>query len=233
MRSSSLKQSRPLQVVPAADVNPETIQLGRRVRELRLARGMSVRKLARIINVSPSLISHIELGKGAPSVKTLYALVAAFGIPLSEIFVAEMDAKSRTRPEPRENGAGLALPRTGESPIDQGSNSFVQRGDARRSIQLEHGFRWECLTPGTDPEVEFMETIIAVGGGRPDSEMKTHNGTEYGVVLKGVLGVKIAFDSYILRPHDSIRFDSTLPHCMWNAGNEPVHSIWFVRARSV
>jgi uncharacterized cupin superfamily protein len=77
-----------------------------------------------------------------------------------------------------------------------------------------------------------VETIIAVGGGHPDSEMKTHSGTEYGIVLKGKLGVKIAFDSYILEPRDSIRFSSSLPHCLWNAGDEPVHSIWFVRGRS-
>jgi quercetin dioxygenase-like cupin family protein len=77
-----------------------------------------------------------------------------------------------------------------------------------------------------------METIIEVGGGRPDSEMKTHNGTEYGLVLRGKLGVKIAFHSYVLKPRDSIRFESNLPHCMWNADDEPVHSIWFVRGRS-
>jgi Cupin domain len=99
-------------------------------------------------------------------------------------------------------------------------------------IQLEHGFRWECLTPGTDPDVEFMETIIAVGGGNPESEMKTHNGSEYGVVLQGKLGVKIAFESYVLGPRDSISFQSSLPHCMWNAGDELVRSVWFVKGRS-
>src|SRR5262249_42593566 len=68
------------------------------------------------------------------------------------------------------------------------SNKFVQRGSTRRAIQLEHGFRWECLTPGTDPDVEFMETIIAVGGGRPDSEKKSHNALSTELSCRGGSG---------------------------------------------
>jgi Cupin domain len=53
-----------------------------------------------------------------------------------------------------------------------------------------------------------METVITVGGGNPESEMKTHNGSEYGVVLQGKLGVKIGFESYVFGPRDSISFQS-------------------------
>jgi len=198
---------------------------------------MGVRELARSIHVSPSLISHIELGKGAPSVKTLYALVSAFDIPLSDLFVEVAPPSTTFPPAPatqpvarRLNSANLQGETKGT--LAERPTGPVLRGVNRRAIQLEHGFRWECLTPGTDPDVEFMETIIAVGGGHPESEMKTHNGSEYGVVLRGKLGVKIAFESYVLGPSDSIFFHSSLPHCMWNAGDEPVHSIWFVKGRS-
>jgi quercetin dioxygenase-like cupin family protein len=101
-------------------------------------------------------------------------------------------------------------------------------GDARRSIALEHGFRWECLTPKFDPNASFIELIIEVGGGaEPEIEMKTHPGKEFGVVLKGRLGIAVAFDTYILNPRDSISFNSDIPHSMWNAGHEPMHAIWF------
>jgi transcriptional regulator with XRE-family HTH domain len=225
---------------PAAS-DTDMVQLGKRLRELRLSRGLGVRELAREIKVSPSLISHIELGRGAPSVKTLYALVAALGVPLSEMFVTapspltkgetQREAKAGNGSDTGERASNNVI-RPGFLDAERGSNAFVQRAGDRRRIQLEHGFRWECLTPGTDVDVEFMETIIDVGGGHPESEMKTHNGTEYGLVLKGTLGVKIAFDTFLLKPNDSIRFESNLPHCMWNAGDEPVHSVWFVRGRS-
>jgi transcriptional regulator with XRE-family HTH domain len=217
-----------------------TSGIGQRVRELRTERGLSVRKLAQLAQVSPSLISHIELGKGAPSVKTLYALVAVLEIPLSAMFdgqpaIGEIDARkmgSRNDSENETGHIGSAL-KTKEQPLTIRSHGPVVRPDARRVIHLEHGFRWECLTPTFDPDVEFMEVVIEVGGGRPDLEMRTHNGTEYGYVLKGKLGIKIAFDNYVLEPGDSIRFDSTLPHSFWNAGEEPTHSIWFVRGRNL
>jgi transcriptional regulator with XRE-family HTH domain len=232
-----VNSARLLEPSTGSDVEPQVAALGRRLRELRVSRGLGVRELARSINVSPSLISHIELGKGAPSVKTLYALVAAFDVPLSDLFV---EAAPTSPPLSSASITSLAATRQNSSnlkdePLGLSTdrpNGPVQRGAKRRVIQLEHGFRWECLTPGTDPDVEFMETIIAVGGGNPESEMKTHNGSEYGVVLQGKLGVKIAFDSYVLGPRDSIFFQSSLPHCMWNAGDEPVRSIWFVKGRS-
>ena len=50
--------------------------LGPRLREIRLERGISLRELARRLDLSPSSISQIETGKMQPSVRTLYAFVA-------------------------------------------------------------------------------------------------------------------------------------------------------------
>jgi transcriptional regulator with XRE-family HTH domain len=228
---SASRRAKPQNEESYRETVSDTGALGRRIRELRNSKGIGVRELARQINVSPSLISHIELGKGPPSVKTLYSLVAALGVHLSEIFnhckMPDDEFSLRVINGSRKRNSSPAI--TSEAK-PQGLGP-VLRGSDRPGIQLEHGFRWERLTPGPDPEVEFLETIIAVGGGKPDSEMKTHNGAEYGIVLRGKLGIKIAFESFILQPQDSIRFESTLPHCMWNAGDEPVHAIWFVRGR--
>ena len=214
---------------PEGDVDAEELlqqNLGDRLRRIREERGMGVRELARQIDVSASLISHIELGRGAPSVKTLYALTNALRVPMSELFVSPTNEEAlspipaaEVTPEIEEHATRIK-----EAP----STGFVQRSETRKAIQLEHGFRWERLTPESEPDVEFLESIIAPGGGDADAEMKTHNGTEYGVVLEGQLGVNIGFESYILGPNDSIVFDSTNPHSMWNAGTVPVRSIWFV-----
>ena len=56
-------------------------------------------------------------------------------------------------------------------------------------------------------------------------------GQEWGYVLSGTLGVTIGFDEYVLGPGDAIAFDSTTPHRLFNAGDEPVHGIWFVLGR--
>jgi len=210
-----------------ADANAEVRSgpqaLGMRIRSLRHERGFGVRELASRIGVSPSLISQIELGKGAPSVKTLYALVAALDVPLAQFFGPDSEQRTQNRTAP----SGPSAPAGEDRP------GLVQKGNLRRSIQLEHEFRWERLTRNPDPNVEFIELHIGVGGGADGkSEMKTHQGKEYGVVLQGRLGISLAFDNYVLEPTDSISFDSTLPHCMWNAGLEPVRAIWFVVGRS-
>jgi transcriptional regulator with XRE-family HTH domain len=207
------------------------LEIGQRIREIRSKKGLSVRKLAQLAGISPSMMSHIELGKGAPSVKTIYALVSALDIPLSEIFGTTF-GEGQASTLAKQTGANLESDANPTTQFfgDQ-APAFVLKKSDRRSLKLEHGFSWECLTPEPDPNVEFMETIIEVGGGRPEAEMRSHNGREYGYVLKGRLGIKLGFNSYVLEPGGSISFDSTIPHSLWNAGDVPTHSIWFVVGR--
>ncbi|WP_369174070.1 helix-turn-helix domain-containing protein [Streptomyces sp. R28] len=62
--------------------------LGARIRHARLARGLSLRGLAREVGVSASLVSQIENGKSQPSVSTLYAITTALGISVESLFDA-------------------------------------------------------------------------------------------------------------------------------------------------
>ena len=65
---------------------PALPPIGERLRQARLARGMTVRGLARLVDVSASLISQIETGKSSPSVSTLYAITAALEISVEDVF---------------------------------------------------------------------------------------------------------------------------------------------------
>jgi DNA-binding XRE family transcriptional regulator/quercetin dioxygenase-like cupin family protein len=68
-------------------VNDEGVPpIGQRLREARVERGMSVRGLARAVDVSASLISQIETGKSSPSVSTLYAITTALRISIEDVF---------------------------------------------------------------------------------------------------------------------------------------------------
>ena len=68
--------------------------IGGRLRDARQRRGMTVRGLARAVDVSASLISQIETGKSSPSVSTLYAITAALDISIEDVF----DDVDGTRP---------------------------------------------------------------------------------------------------------------------------------------
>ena len=61
-------------------------QLGSRLRDIRKARGLTLKQLANKTSLSVSLISQIELGKSAASVSTLRKLSTALGVSLAGLF---------------------------------------------------------------------------------------------------------------------------------------------------
>ena len=217
-------------------VGPATV--GGRVREERLRQKIGVRELARRVGVSASLISQVELGKASPSVGTLYAIVNELGLSLDELLLEPSSLRRRSvragGDGARDEGvsqpvatAALAPPREDPSPVDP----VVRRGDGK-AIQLDSGVRWERLTPQTPQDVDFLSVVYGVGGAScPDDSLMRHSGNEYGHVVKGRLGVTIGFETYALGPGDSISFESTMPHRLFNLGDQPVEAIWFVVGR--
>ncbi len=92
---------------------PALPPIGERLRHARLQRGMTVRGLARLVDVSASLISQIETGKSSPSVSTLYAITGALDISIEDVFgdVGERAARRATMANglpPAVNGAESA-----------------------------------------------------------------------------------------------------------------------------
>jgi transcriptional regulator with XRE-family HTH domain len=188
--------------------------IGASLRSVREARGMGLRELARRVGVSASAISQIETGRSRPSVETLYSIVQELGIALDDLF-------------PGEPGA-----RPGARGTDPPVSSLVQPAATRQSIDLESGVRWERLSPTTEPDVDFLYVTYEAGGSSSATgALMRHTGREYGLLLEGTLRVTVGFDSYLLHPGDSIVFDSTMPHLLEAANDEPAKAIWFVVGR--
>lgn len=61
-------------------------ELGRTVRELRVAEGLTLAALAAVVGVSPSAISQIERGATEPSLGTLWSLGKALNVSLLDFF---------------------------------------------------------------------------------------------------------------------------------------------------
>src|SRR5512133_2155858 len=183
---------------------------------------VSLRELARRLEISPSALSQIETGRSRPSVGTLYAIVSELDMSLDELFGSLRGVTSGPR----------VLDASG-SPEETGA-TLVQRRGTRKGIELESGVRWERLTPTPEPDADFLYVVYEVGGAssREGTHMR-HMGREYGLVLSGRLRVTIGFDEeHVLGPGDSIAFESSRPHRLENAGAEPVEAIWFVVGRA-
>jgi len=192
--------------------------MGERLRAVRRERGLSLRDLAKRLDVSPSLISQVETGRASPSVSTLYAMAQALSVSVDDLLFDEVDRPQR---------ASRASPAPAERrPFP------VQRGTDRSTIRLASGVTWERLTTESEPGTDFLYVIYEVGGASsPEHEFQRHMGREWGFVLSGRLGVTIGFDDHVLEPGDSVAIDSTMPHRLYTVGDEPVHAIWFVLGR--
>ena len=189
-------------------------RIGDRLREERVKAGISQRELARRLGLSASLISQLESGQSRPSVGTLYLIVTELGVSLDDVIRGD---------DPPEAVAG----------DDTASeDSPVVRPRERPAIDLDSGVRWEELAAHREDGVDFLEAIYEVGGAStPDRSLIRHDGREYGYIISGTLGVQIGFEQHELSPGDSIAFDSTTPHRLYNIGEEPVHAVWFVVGR--
>src|ERR671937_2929890 len=75
--------------------------VGRRIRAHREESKVSLRELARRLDISPSAISQIETGKSRPSVSTLYSIVTELGMSLDELFSGD-GSKAGVRRAPAE-----------------------------------------------------------------------------------------------------------------------------------
>src|SRR4051794_7523247 len=192
--------------------------VGQELRARRTASGLSLRALARRLEISPSALSQIETGKSRPSVSTLYAIVSELGMSLDELFGGV------SRPAAPEPVRGWTA-----SPPVAGDEDHVQRVARRSAIQLETGVRWERLTTAHDAAADFLWVRYEPGGSSSaGDEFIRHAGREYGLVLSGVLEVAVGFVTYELGAGDSISFDSTNPHRLRNTGTVAAEGVWFV-----
>lgn len=199
----------------ALDIHETLDGIGDRLREERTRAGISQRELARRLGLSASLISQLESGQSKPSVGTLYAIVTELDLSLDRVIRGEDFSAADPAVEPR---------RETVSPLVHPEN--------RQVIELASGVRWEELTATSEESVDFLHATYEVGGAStPDESLMRHHGREYGYVMSGTLGIQIGFEEYELQAGDSIAFDSTRPHRLYNMCDQPVHAVWFVVGR--
>lgn len=188
--------------------------IGGRLREERIRSGISQRELARRLGLSASMISQLESGLSKPSVGTLYAIVTELNLSLDRVIRGEDFAGDSPGPSTDISVSPLVHP------------------EDRQTIELASGVTWEELTAISEEGVDFLYATYAVGGAStPEDSLMRHHGREYGYVISGTLGIQIGFQDYEVNPGDSIAFDSTRPHRLYNKGDVPVHAIWFVVGR--
>lgn len=204
---------------PGAHVVDDAAEVGTRLRQARVERDLSLREVARRLDISASALSQIETGKSRASVRTLYALTTELGISLDQLF-------ADTECEEAESAlAAGARGGAGRPPVVQPLNS-------RPAISLDGGVVWERLTAAYDPHVDFVEATYEPHSSSSGSDrLVRHRGREYGVITSGRLELTVGFETYELGPGDACSFESGEPHRLANPGDKPAKAFWFVVGR--
>jgi transcriptional regulator with XRE-family HTH domain len=202
------------------------VNVGTLIRRERERQKVSLRELARRVGVSASMMSQVETGRTRPSVSTIYSIAAELGLSIDALLSEEAavsDPVALAGSHVREDAAGIAE----AIPASQ-----LVRPEQRRKLELESGVTWELLSDLLPHLVDFMLVTYEPGGRSSSSgKLTRHAGTEFAYLLRGTLKIQVGFDEFVLRPGDSMGFDSSEPHLLVNEGTEPAVGIWFVLGR--
>ena len=79
----------PRPAAPASDLDADALTIGRRIRQLRLQRRMTLEELAAAVDRAPSQLSMIENGKREPRLTLLRTIAAALGSSVDALLEAE------------------------------------------------------------------------------------------------------------------------------------------------
>lgn len=176
--------------------------VGVRIRELRDARGLSLRALAENCGLSVNAISRIERGESSPTVSSLHRLALGLNVPITDFFRADV----------------------------QEATILVRRTERRRSRtedvlveSLGSGLPAQKLQP-------FILTLAA--GAEATEEQISHSGEEFIYCVEGEVEYQVGDERFRLEQGDSLLFQSDQPHQLRNAHVETAKVIMILQAQS-
>ncbi len=175
-----------------------TSTIGERIKEIRIAKELSVEDVSKKTGITVETLDQIEDDKIAPLLGSIVKLAEALEVSVGECFGESAD-----------------------SPF------CIVRSDNRKAVSRfdstdgkSYGYSYEAL--GLQKKNRQMEPFLVTLA--PTNvlqvEANEHIGEEFIFVLKGDVEVRLHDNTDILHPGDSIYYDSTIPHTVTCHGEE-------------
>lgn len=180
----------------------EPLDLGRRVRELRKARGWTLEQAAREARLARSTLSKIENGQMSPTYEALKKLAGGLSITVPQLF---------TPPSRPQVSGRMAVTKASE-------------GQAQATVTYEHRLlagmlRGKRMLPYT--------ARIRARGLEEFGGWVRHDGEEFLYVLTGVVRLYTEFYEPVeLRRGDSAYYDATMGHNVISLSPEDATILW-------
>ncbi len=175
------------------DKDLQALGIGKRIRQLRLQRSLTLQNVSDLTGLSKPLLSQIENDIASPPIATLLKISRGLGVEIGYFF--------------RTNPASERI-------------SVVRRGEQREVLHRESGleatagYRYESLAYSI-PDTHMEPFIVEI---EPRSEQDlvyyNHPGEEFLYVLAGSLEFRGEGRVIELSVGDSLYFDSGIPHAV-------------------
>jgi transcriptional regulator with XRE-family HTH domain len=175
------------------------LELGQKIRQLRIRQNLNVKQLSELVECTPSLISQLERSKTDPSISMLKKIAKALNANITDFFmgtVANDDIVTIVR-----DRVDIKLKRW-----DADIQSLV------RNV--------------TNKKMQPFYTVIRPGGG--SHGLYSHEGEEFGFILSGQLELILDDKVHTVRANESFYFSSQIPHNWGNTGKEDVVVLWVI-----
>ena len=158
------------------------MNIGLKLKELRILKGLTQEELADRAELSKGIISQLERNLTSPSIATLLDILQCLGTTIGEFF--------------------------NESPEEQivfGKSDYFEKLDT----ELKNEIKW--IIPNAQKNVmePIMLTLEAEGETYPDNP---HEGEEFGYVLQGSIAIHIGNKVYRAKKGESFYFVSDKKH---------------------
>lgn len=172
------------------------MNIGKKLKELRIAKGLTQEELANRSELSKGFISQLERDLTSPSIATLMDILQCLGTNLNEFFQE-----------------------TSEEQIVFHDEDYFQK------IDKEYSNKIEWIIPNAQKNImePIRLTLEPSGSTYPDVP---HEGEEFGYVLQGSITIHLGSRKIKAKKGESFYFQPTQRHFITNHGKTPAVLIW-------
>jgi transcriptional regulator with XRE-family HTH domain len=175
------------------------VDVGQRLRAIRVARRRTLKEVADRAGLSESFLSQVERGRASASIASLQRIAEGLGVTMADLF----------------QPSSLAEPR-------------VLRRDERPALAFGVLGRKMLLTPRPLQHLEVFVGEIDPGGSTGTEPYAHGDSEELFVVLNGSVRLELGDGVFELETGDSIGYWSSTPHRITNAGERMAEVMWVI-----
>lgn len=176
------------------------LNIGEKIAQYRKNKNLSIRELAKMAEVTPSLLSQIERGLANPSVNSLKSIANALHEPLFSFFTSEVIRKD-----------------------------LIVRASNRKKVIIPGGddVIYEILSPGMSDNLEFAIMNLSPKTSSCREHIH-HNGYEIAYILEGKVKLYLDNEEFYLNTGDSVKIPVGIKHKWENDGEYETRVVFAV-----